>query len=124
MTGLELIFAATHHAVDGDFNESHIGLRYVDPPAVVALYENSEGNPSLMVGAAVRGSVGACASFGEVGLATGYSVAPIIPIGRVGVECGSTRVFAFPAVNNDFDLGFGLGFEVFIPISRSQIWPK
>ena len=124
MSGLELLFALTHHGVDGDFNERHPGLRYENNGYMGSLYHNSEGNPSLAAGLINRKELGDLADlFIEYGLATGYSAAPVVPMGRAGVEFGrrddqgnrgaGQRLFVFPAVNKEGDANAGLGFEVF-----------
>lgn len=112
---LEVLMAATDHGVPGDFNERHPGLRYefADKPLMAAAYKNSEGKPTFAFGLHGEKEIfDGVNIFGELGVATGYSAAPLVPMGRAGVEFNNDlRIFAFPAVNKTGDFGPGLGVE-------------
>ena len=110
---LEIILALSTHFLPGEWNETHPGIRYEQAPYMGAFFMNSEGNPSLAMG--LTGEIDLTDSFslfGEVGGATGYSGAPVVPFVRVGIEYNdNTRVFLAPAMNTDGDFGAVLGIE-------------
>lgn len=108
--------ASSHHLLPGEWNERHPfrqATREIFPGLEVGVGEflNSENAQSIY--AALRGSRGPF--WAEGGLATGYSGAPVVPFGRLGVDLGGgVSAFAAPAYNADTrDLGAVLGLNVF-----------
>lgn len=105
---LEIILAFSTHFLPGEWNEIHPGIRYEQNHFVGALFLNSEDNPSVAVGLiGRRGNL-----FGEIGLATGYSAAPVVPFARVGLEFDRARFFVAPAATVDGDIGLVVGVEI------------
>lgn len=108
--------ASSHHLLPGEWNEIHPfrqATREIFPGLDMGVgeFKNSEGAQSLY--GALKGSAGPF--WAEGGLATGYSGAPVVPFGRVGMNLGDhMSVFAAPAYNVDRQqLGAVLGLNVF-----------
>lgn len=105
--------ASSRHLLPGDWNETHPYQevsRETDIPGLemgLGRFLNSEDEESLY--AALRGRSGPW--WAEGGLATGYSGAPVVPFGRVGVDLTNRlSAFAAPAYNVDTQtLGAVLG---------------
>lgn len=95
--------ASSKHGIPGDWNESHPyrrATRGTDGPFEVGVgqFQNSEDAESLYAGLVGRRGP----FWGEVGAATGYSGAPVVPFGRVGVDLNDwMRLFVAPAMNVD-----------------------
>lgn len=108
--------ASSHHLLPGQWNEIHPfrqATREIYPGFEIGVGEflNSENAQSLY--AALKGQSGPF--WAEGGLATGYSGAPVVPFGRVGMDLNNhLSLFAAPAYNADTrDLGAVLGLNVF-----------
>jgi len=106
--------ASSHHLLPGDWNEIHpyvSALRDSDNGLAYGIgsFLNSEGNDTAYVG--IRPEAGPF--WAELGLATGYSGAPVVPFGRLGLDLGSgLSAFAAPAYNvDDQSLGAVVGFN-------------
>lgn len=104
--------ASSHHLLPGQWNEVHPyvsasresdgGLEYG-----IGRFLNSEGSDSAYVGVKPRSGP----LWAELGLATGYEAAPVIPWGRVGIDIADGfSAFAAPAYDTTTgNLGAVLG---------------
>jgi hypothetical protein len=106
--------ASSRHMIPGQWNEVHPfqeATRQTDMDGVslgLGRFLNSENAESVYGG--VKGQWGPF--WAEGGLATGYSGAPVVPFGRVGMDLNDRMsVFAAPSYNvktGDFGPVFGL----------------
>lgn len=107
--------ASSRHGIPGNWNEVHPyerATRATDGAADVGVgrYTNSEGRESVYAG--LTGESGPL--WWEAGGATGYSGAPVVPFGRIGMRLSPlARLFLAPAMNVDTgDIGPVAGVEV------------
>ena len=102
---LSLCLALSHHFLEGDWNEVHPCVRYQNEGFIAGAYYNSESNVSAFVGW----------DFGnlEVGLVTGYSGGPVVPMVRGTYDLNENlTAFVSPAYNTDTQsVGVVLGLE-------------
>jgi hypothetical protein len=94
----ELAFAlamTAHLGLVGDYNSVHPSARCdFDNGVTVGAYYNSERRVSAFLGYRWEGQ----RFWAEAGLVTGYSDAPVVPFGRVGVKINDrVSVFVAPA---------------------------
>jgi hypothetical protein len=110
---LEIILAFTGHFLPGDYNEIHPGIRYEQGSFSGAFFMNSEGNASLALGFYEELEINSdVLLFAEIGGASGYSGAKVVPFARAGIEFNETiRLFIAPSVNTNGDVGAVLGVE-------------
>ena len=105
---LELAFAATHHAMPGDFNERHLEARLsFENGAFATAYHNSEDELSLGVGYRVEHTLSQGVNlFGEAALVTGYDYAPVLPMLRGGIEIKDRfEIWIAPTADTEGNLG-------------------
>lgn len=113
---LSLGMALSQHMLPGDWNERHPYVRYETPKGWAAgAFRNSEGDLSLTGGRVFRNDDG---WFLDMGLATGYEAAPVVPFVRGGYEKGPARVFVAPAATKNGDIGGLFGLEIDLWSSR------
>jgi len=105
----KLVLAFTMHLLPGDWNEVHPGgVCQADNGLFGAAYYNSESKLSL-VGGYDMGWL-------ELGLATGYSAAPVVPMIRVAYDINdNVKAFGMPAATVDGEVGVVFGLEVSLP---------
>lgn len=107
---LSLGLALSRHLLPGDWNETHPYVRYEHPSGWGGgMFRNSEGDLSLTLGRVFRHPKG---WYAEVGGATGYEAAPVVPFVRGGYENNGKRVFLAPAATKNGNLGALFGLEV------------
>lgn len=104
---IELAFATTMHFIPGEWNETHPSVRLEHEGWTVGAFQNSEGNLSIAGGRVWRDGP----LFLEMGLTTGYEVAPVVPMVRAGVEYENVRAFVIPAATVEGDIGVAVGVE-------------
>lgn len=91
--------ASSKHGIPGNWTETHPytrATRDTDGPFQLGVgeYRNSEGEQSLYGGLIGRHGP----LFAELGVATGYSGAPVVPFPRAGIELSDlARLFIAPA---------------------------
>lgn len=108
--------ASSHHLIPGEWREVHpfeSAFRETDIDGLnlgVGRFQNSEDDESVYFGLKANGGP----FWAEGGLASGYSGAPLVPFGRVGVDLNDRlSAFAAPAYNVDTQtLGAVLGLNV------------
>lgn len=105
---LTFAIAASLHILPGDYNAFHPSVALEHEGWSIGAFYNSESRVSLVAGRSfVWDNVWA-----EIGLATGYAAAPVVPFARVGLEHEGIRYFVAPAATVDGDFGFVLGAEI------------
>ena len=109
---IELILGATWHFLPGDWNETHPAIRFEEAPYMGAPFVNSEGNPSAAIGLIGRAELFDVLLFGEVGLATGYSVGALVPFLRAGAEGEFSRFWIAPAATTKGKVGAVAGLDI------------
>jgi hypothetical protein len=110
--------ASSNHLLPGDWNPVHPYQAATRETEIANLlmgigrFQNSEDEESLYAALKAQGGP----FWAEGGLATGYSGAPVVPFGRVGVDItDGISAFAAPAYNVDEQqLGavLGLNFDL------------
>lgn len=101
---LSFCLALSHHFVEGDWNEVHPCVRYQNDKFIAGAYYNSESKVSIFAGFDL-GNI-------ELGLVTGYSGAPVVPMIRLTYDFNDgVTVFAAPAVTTSGDVGAVVGIE-------------
>jgi len=102
-----------HFGVGSGWNEVHPSVRYVDDNFTIGAFLNSENTLSGFASYTIGDPV-----FLEMGLVTGYSSAPVLPLVRAGFEINdNVKVFVMPAVvvyqsPKHYDVGFVIGTEI------------
>lgn len=108
---MNLLFAlavSTHLGIPGSFNEVHPTVKLeFDNNVSAGLYLNSQDRLSLAVGKTWESGD----FWVEVGAATGYERAAVVPIIRFGVEVNDTKLFALPLITPDGKPGVVVGAE-------------
>lgn len=101
---LEFFLSFSLHALPGDWNSIHPGARYIHENVSVGAYLNSENSPSLY----------ASYDFGniEIGAATGYEAATLLPFVRFTYDIENFTVFAVPAMTAKKEAGIVFGVEI------------
>ncbi len=89
------IALSAHLGLAGDYNALHPSARCeFDNGITAGVYYNSERRVSAFLGYRWEGPH----AWAELGLATGYSDAPVVPFGRIGVKLTENlSAFAAPA---------------------------
>lgn len=97
-----------HLSMGGPYNEVHPYVKLQNERVGVSAFKNSEGNAS--VAAYLRGRSGPW--WGELGAATGYENATLMPFIRGGRDFGRrSRAFIAPGMAQDGNIGLTLGWE-------------
>ena len=102
------IALSMHFGIGTGWNEVHPGVKYYENPWSVGAYYNSEHNVSVYGSYTFEGPISL-----EIGLATGYSGAPVIPFIRTFTALYDNSIlFISPAYNIDTEqFGFVVGVE-------------
>lgn len=105
---LAFALAASLHILPGDWNAIHPSIRLEHDGWSVGAYYNSERRVSFVAGRTFEHGP----LWAEIGVATGYSAASVVPFLRVGVQRDNLRFFVAPAATVKRDVGLVLGIEV------------
>ena len=92
---LILAIAATAHiGLSGDLTERHWHIRAQHDQFIAGAFLNSENNTSIYAGGRwMRENW-----FGEIGIVSGYEMAPVLPYFRAGYSWEHVDLFVGPAV--------------------------
>lgn len=114
--GLLLPAVSEHLGIDAA-NEVHPAIGFQNDKFSAGVFKNSEGNISTW--AARRFNKGG--GFMEIGLATGYEAAPVVPVVRVGKSFKNLELFLSPAFNTDASrLGAVVGAQLRVPLGKKD----
>ena len=97
-TTLAVSIAASHHTIEGDWNERHLAARIDHGPAFATVYHNSEDRVSFGIGLRGERDLGYFTGFLEGALVTGYEDYPVLPLPRAGIERGGFSAWIGPGV--------------------------
>lgn len=104
---LSACLALSVHLLPGEWNAVHPCVRLESGGWVAGAFLNSERNVSFSVGREWQDGPW----WLELGLATGYTGGPVVPVVRAGYDLGRARLFAAPAATVEGDIGVVLGIE-------------
>ena len=102
---LSLCVAASHHFIEGDWNQIHPCFEVQHEQVIAGGYKNSEGNFSAFIGYEFPLTERLNA---EVGIVSGYNNADILPMLRATYDLdpeGRSKLFMMPAAVTDTNTG-------------------
>ena len=99
--------AVSLHLLPGDWNAIHPSISVEQGGWALGAMLNSESRLSVVGGYQWQDGP----LWAELGLATGYSAAPVVPFLRAGIEHDGVRFFVAPAATKK-DVGLVLGVEL------------
>ena len=105
---LSFALAASLHILPGDWNELHPSVRLEHEGWSLGAFYNSERRVSFVAGREFQNGP----LWAELGVATGYSAAPVVPFIRAGVQRENVRFFVAPAATVKRDVGLVFGVEL------------
>ena len=103
---LTFALTASLHILPGDWNAIHPSVRLERDGWSIGAFYNSERRVSAVAGRTFEHGP----LWAELGVATGYSAAPVVPFIRAGAQQGNVRFFVAPAATTK-DVGLVLGVE-------------
>lgn len=93
-----IVHLGSYHPT-GRFHDANVGLGCRSGHLVAGFYHNSEGRVTAYAAASVETSGGGLRPGAFVGLATGYALAPVVPVAGLSLRSGPLVVLLVPGTH-------------------------